>query len=218
MKYPPTCNTSERATNTVKGLEADNTDDLSQGVTNLARSMTLNNHYTAPDTVIFNVGGKKFEISRKLLSKNPNTMLSRSAEARSQIDSNAEIFIENNGERFQFCLDYLRSGRVSIPYTVSKEDLLNDLDFYGIENIDKAAIVHDEYEDDRLRRLHVELIEHWRRSHIERIEKELQRVNEEKQDNRLRDGILFGTLSVICFALQDVSCGISLSLIKCSFF
>mmetsp|Transcript_42298 Transcript_42298/g.49437 ORF Transcript_42298/g.49437 Transcript_42298/m.49437 type:complete len:218 (+) Transcript_42298:204-857(+) len=217
MKDPPTCNTSERATNTVKGLEADNTDDLSQGVTNLARSMTLNNHHTALSTVIFNVGGKKFEISRKLLSQNPNTMLSRSAEARSQIDPNAEIFIENNGERFQFCLDYLRSGRVSIPYTVSKEDLLNDLDFYGIENIDEAAIVHDA-RGDRLRRLHVELIEHWRRSHIERIEKELERVNEEKQDNRLRDGILFGTLSVICFALQDVSCGISLSLIKCSFF
>ena len=50
------------------------------------------------------------------------------------------IFIERDGERFRYCLDYMRDGRVSVAITVSKDGILKDLEYYGFEGIDPAAI------------------------------------------------------------------------------
>jgi hypothetical protein len=42
------------------------------------------------------------------------------------------IKLERNGFRFQFVLDYLRDGTVSLPLTVSKDALLLDFAYFGI--------------------------------------------------------------------------------------
>jgi len=47
-------------------------------------------------------------------------------------DPNAEIFIDRNGARFQYVLDYLRDGKVHLPVFVSKASLLLDLNFFGV--------------------------------------------------------------------------------------
>lgn len=91
-------------------------------------------------TVIFNVGGHKYEVSRSLLSSYPNTMLACSASKHWQEDPESEIFIERDGERFKFCLDYLRDGRAMLPIVISKEAVIQDLMYYGVDIVDENAI------------------------------------------------------------------------------
>ena len=57
----------------------------------------------------FNIGGQqRYEVSRSLLEQYPNTLLTTIASDRWQKNEDTEIFIERNGLRFQFVLDYLR--------------------------------------------------------------------------------------------------------------
>ncbi len=51
------------------------------------------------------------------------------------------LFIERDGDRFKFCLDYMRDGgMIGLPLTVSKEALLQDLAFYGFQDVDPSSI------------------------------------------------------------------------------
>lgn len=105
---------------------------------------------TSTVTVKFNIGGHKYEVSRSLLSHHPNTLLARSVSEQCQCqcqchddpDPESEIFIERDGERFRYCLDYLRDGYAILPFIVSKEAVINDLKYYGVQNVDEDAIGH----------------------------------------------------------------------------
>ena len=84
--------------------------------------------------VKFNVGGTRYEVARSLLESHPKTMLTRMASEDWHDDSKRdEIFIERNGERFQYCLDYLRDGKVLLPISTRKDALLQDLKYYNVE-------------------------------------------------------------------------------------
>lgn len=50
------------------------------------------------------------------------------------------MFIERDGERFRYCLDYMRDNKVFLPPTVAKGALLLDLEYYGFENVDTTSI------------------------------------------------------------------------------
>ncbi|CAB9507514.1 WD repeat domain 85 [Seminavis robusta] len=93
-------------------------------------------------TVRFNVGGTKYEISRSLLSQHQNTMLARIASETWQKDPQSEIFVERDGGRFKFVLDFMRDGQVILPAPgqVSKESLLNELAYFGFDNVDPSRI------------------------------------------------------------------------------
>jgi len=104
-------------------------------------------------TVRFNVGGTVYEVSRSLLNQHPDTMLARLASDTWQSvgneddddkdDGNDAIFIERNGERFQYCLDYMRDGgTVGLPATVSEQGFLQDLAYYGFQDVEgsKTAV------------------------------------------------------------------------------
>ena len=95
----------------------------------------------AQAVIKFNVGGVRYEVSQSLLDSYPDSMLAQSASENWQKDPNEEIFIERNGLRFQFVLDYLRDGHVNLPGSVSKAALLTDLKFYGFESVKDGAIV-----------------------------------------------------------------------------
>eukprot|EP00957_Ditylum_brightwellii_P033909 2569519-Ditylum_brightwellii.AAC.1 len=90
------------------------------------------------DICRFNVGGHKYQVSRSLLNQHPNTMPARISSEQWQTDPDAEIFIDRSGDRFQYCLDYLRDDFVSIPVTVPKKGLLQDLVYYGVEGVDEG--------------------------------------------------------------------------------
>eukprot|EP00957_Ditylum_brightwellii_P183242 13957917-Ditylum_brightwellii.AAC.1 len=75
----------------------------------------------------FDVGGHKYKVSRSLIQQHPNTMLARISSEQWQKDPKAEILMDRNGDRFQYCLDYLRDGAVALPATVPKKALIQDL-------------------------------------------------------------------------------------------
>ena len=98
------------------------------------------------NTVRFNVGGKLYQVSRSLLDMHPNTMLAQSASEQWLQNPDAEVFVERDGIRFGYVLDYLRDdGSVILPMTVPKPSFLADLVYYGVENVDESKIVcfHD---------------------------------------------------------------------------
>ena len=90
-----------------------------------------------PLTIHFNVGGKHYEVSKSLVEQQADgTMLSRIVSDAWHGDPNEPVFIDRDGERFGYCLDYLRYGKVSLPITVPLGAWLRDMDFYGFQ-VDK---------------------------------------------------------------------------------
>lgn len=90
--------------------------------------------------VKFNVGGRHYEVPRSLIETLPSTMLGRMTSETWQKDPEATLFIDRNGERFQYCLDYMRDGAVWLPLNVPKEGILLDLDYFGFEEVDTTKI------------------------------------------------------------------------------
>ena len=51
------------------------------------------------------------------------------------------LFIDHNGEQFQYCLDYMwDGGNVVLPPTIPKDALLRDLEYYGFHCVDASKI------------------------------------------------------------------------------
>ncbi len=85
-------------------------------------------------TISFNIGGHHYTVSRSLLDMYPNTMLTRSSSERwHEQKDGSEIFIDRNGSRFQYVLDYLRDGEVFLPISENKEALLAEFEYYNID-------------------------------------------------------------------------------------
>jgi hypothetical protein len=70
-------------------------------------------------------------------------MLAKCAKEQWHKDPNEEIFIDRNGFRFQYVLDYLRDGKVYLPPTVARASLISDLQYYGVEPIMENKIDDD---------------------------------------------------------------------------
>jgi len=78
------------------------------------------------DIAKFNIGGQRYEVSRSLLESH-DTMLAKSASDQWQKDPETEIFIERDGLRFRFVLDYLRDGKVGLPITETTDAFVAEL-------------------------------------------------------------------------------------------
>eukprot|EP00593_Proboscia_inermis_P011558 CAMPEP_0171318522 /NCGR_PEP_ID=MMETSP0816-20121228/89210_1 /TAXON_ID=420281 /ORGANISM="Proboscia inermis, Strain CCAP1064/1" /LENGTH=92 /DNA_ID=CAMNT_0011813109 /DNA_START=369 /DNA_END=644 /DNA_ORIENTATION=+ len=86
-----------------------------------------------PETVTFDVGGKEYRVSTSLLQQYPECMLARMISEEWKKEEDTKLFIERDGERFRYVLDYLRDGRVSLPCTVPKAAFLKDMEYYGLQ-------------------------------------------------------------------------------------
>ena len=86
---------------------------------------------TSDKTVKFNVGGQVYEVSQSVLDMHPASMLAKSTSKLWKKESN--IFIERDSARFHFVLDYMRDGKVTISVTESKETVMAELEYFGIE-------------------------------------------------------------------------------------
>jgi hypothetical protein len=89
--------------------------------------------------VTFNVGGTRYEVSRSLLNQFPNSMLCKSASEQWQEDPDSEIFIERDGARFKYVLDYMRDGKVDVPITQTQASILAELKYFGIDVVDNES-------------------------------------------------------------------------------
>jgi len=97
----------------------------------------------ASDTWL-HVGNVNENRSKKRNNNNEGSKLAGEEEHNDNGDvmgDKSALFIERNGDRFQFCLDYMRDGgNIDLPVTVSKDSLLQDLVYYGFHNVDPSRI------------------------------------------------------------------------------
>ncbi|KAL3932492.1 MAG: hypothetical protein SGARI_003947, partial [Bacillariaceae sp.] len=99
----------------------------------------------APAVQKFDIGGTMYTVSRSLLEQHPNTMLCSYASKRWKNDEEEDtpLFIDRNGRRFEFVLDYMRDGKVTLPKyqgVVSKASLLADLEYFGFQDVNPESI------------------------------------------------------------------------------
>ena len=92
--------------------------------------------------VKFNVGGTRYEVAPSLIEMHPDTMLGKIVSKEWQNDPSAEIFIERNGSRFKYVLDYLRDGKVYVSIDMCKKAILDEMDYFGI-SYEEGAICHE---------------------------------------------------------------------------
>jgi BTB/POZ domain len=57
--------------------------------------------------ITFDVGGQIYRVSKDLLTRFPNTMLYATVSDVTESNDDDPIFIERNGNRFQYILDYM---------------------------------------------------------------------------------------------------------------
>lgn len=84
-------------------------------------------------TVKLNVGGFLFEVFRTLIEANESSMIAALVSERWNEDAQATIFIDRDGENFRYCLQFLRNGCVDLPLTISRDEFLRDMDYYGLD-------------------------------------------------------------------------------------
>ena len=105
----------------------------------------------APKQFKLNVGGTKYEVSDTLLDGFPESMLRKITSDTWNQKSNdddgddgnntKEIFIERNGGRFQYVLDFMRDGTVTLPPSIPRQQLIKDMEYYGIDFDDTKIIL-----------------------------------------------------------------------------
>ena len=91
--------------------------------------------------VKLNVGGVEYETTMEHISLLPK--LFKIANERWLLDPESEmgeIFVDRNGLRFAYCLDYVRDGEVAIPSSITVESLVRDLKYYEVSDISANSI------------------------------------------------------------------------------
>ena len=96
---------------------------------------------TATETITFNVGGHLYEVSRSTLDVYPESLLSQTASQQWNVMGPGKaIFIDRDGARFSFILDFLRDGHIFLPITITKSSMISELAYYGFEDVDESCI------------------------------------------------------------------------------
>jgi hypothetical protein len=92
-------------------------------------------------TVIrLNVGGTRYEVTRSLIELFPDTMLARMISKEWSSGDDQEIFIDRNGFRFQYVLDYMRDQKATLAMNVTKESILAEWEYFGFAHVPSDSI------------------------------------------------------------------------------
>nr|CAD2122211.1 unnamed protein product [Meloidogyne enterolobii] len=75
----------------------------------------MENNNNNSSRIVFNIGGKCFETSSQTIKRIPNTRLTHLVEECELVKGNSpiEIFIDRDGSRFEYVLNYLRNGYIA---------------------------------------------------------------------------------------------------------
>jgi hypothetical protein len=103
---------------------------------------------TGTESVTFNVGGRRHCVARSTIAQYGDSLLARLVSDTWQPrgasadggDSNAPIFIDRDGERFSYVIDFMRYGQVILPYNIPRQLFFLDLDFFGISGASEESI------------------------------------------------------------------------------
>ena len=108
---------------------------------NVNMNMNLDTFSSSTEVASFYLSGMKYQVSRSLLDQHPKTMLARCASSQWLADPNSDFFLYWNGYVFRHVLNYLRDGEVILPITVSKNAIINELTYYGIDIVESSIQV-----------------------------------------------------------------------------
>lgn len=122
----------EKQTAPEKEVESEHTESTPQGNGN-SRIVRLN------------VGGTRYEVSRNTLMRLEGSMLAILISGQwREGDVEDEIFIDRDGNRFKYILDYLRSDWVYVSDLSDQAALKDDFEFFGINaDMSKVSVMGD---------------------------------------------------------------------------
>ena len=89
-------------------------------------------------TVKLNVGGQHFTTSVQTLTKDPNSMLAAMFSGRFDMkpSEDGSFFIDRDGTHFRFILNFLRTGKLTLPEGVTFiKELEEEAEFYQIQGL-----------------------------------------------------------------------------------
>ena len=95
-------------------------------------------HVHFSSTVNLNVGGHCFKTSVQTLTKDPNTMLAAMFSGTFEMKpcEDGAFFIDRDGTHFRFILNYLRTGKLTLPEGATfLKELQEEAEFYQIQGI-----------------------------------------------------------------------------------
>ena len=95
----------------------------------------MSNNSTTTTTIKLNVGGVFYEVPRSLFERYPDTMLGCMVKKHWENHDNQDrpMFIDRDGERFRYVLDYMRDKEANLPITISMSGFLKDMIYFGFE-------------------------------------------------------------------------------------
>lgn len=77
--------------------------------------------------------GVQYRVAKDTIMKFEDTMLARLvSEKWNPKKSEAAIFIDRDGERFKYILDFYRDEQILVPRTVAIETIKNDVMYFGL--------------------------------------------------------------------------------------
>ena len=89
-------------------------------------------------TVNLNVGGHHFTTSVQTLTKDPDSMLAVMFSGRFELRpyEDGAFFIDRDGTHFRYILNYLRTGKLTLPEDATfVKELLEEAEFYQIQGM-----------------------------------------------------------------------------------
>ena len=89
-------------------------------------------------SVKLNVGGHQFTTSLQTLTKDPNSMLAAMFSGKFEMKPHEDgtFFIDRDGTHFRFILNYLRTGKLTLPDGAKfLKELAEEAEFYQIQGI-----------------------------------------------------------------------------------
>jgi hypothetical protein len=117
--------------------------------------------------VQLNIGGMRYDVVEDILMKHEDTMLAKLISGKLKEGNNTEtLFIDRNGERFQYILDWYRDGKITVPKTITVEAIKSETLFFGLPTdaiieetqpiYDYASSLDDAVQRSKRLRLHLE--------------------------------------------------------------
>lgn len=95
-------------------------------------------HVHLSSTVNLNVGGRRFTTSLQTLTKDSDSMLAAMFSGKFEVKPSEDgaFFIDRDGKHFRFILNYLRTGKLTLPDGATfRKELAEEAEFYQIQGI-----------------------------------------------------------------------------------
>ena len=136
------------------------------------------NHLIKSEIFCFNVGGVKYDVSRATLELHPDCMLTKMiSKSWNEDETNRTFFIDRDGNRFRYVLDYMRDGGyIHLPITESRAAICQELDYFGFTNVPEDSIVGGIIDQSMLRNIQGNVYDE-----IDEIESQIDALQQEKE-------------------------------------